>query len=106
MKIAILYVSITGNTEKAAGYIQEGICEAGGIDVRLMNLAREETLDLDFIKDSRAVIFGTPTYVANISWQIKKGSIRSGAATSPANSGRLLPLPTPRMAEQMWQFCA
>jgi NAD(P)H dehydrogenase (quinone) len=72
VKITILYVSITGNTEKVAGYIQEGICTVGDIEVKLMNLAKEETLDLDFMNESKTVIFGTPTYVANMSWQMKK----------------------------------
>lgn len=72
MKISILYVSITGNTEKVAGYIQEGIRTVGNIEVKLMNLTKKETLDLNFINESRTVIFGTPTYVANMSWQMKK----------------------------------
>jgi NAD(P)H dehydrogenase (quinone) len=72
VKITILYVSITGNTEKTAEYIKEGILSAGEIEVRLMNLASEETIDHDFIEASRAVIFGTPTYVANMCWQLKK----------------------------------
>lgn len=72
MNITILYVSITSNTEKVAGYIREGICTVGDINVKLMNLAKEETLDFDFIKESKAVIFGSPTYVANMSWQMKK----------------------------------
>jgi len=95
MKITILYVSITGNTEKAAGYIQEGISAVNNIEVRLMNLAREETLDYDFINESKAIIFGTPTYVANMSWQMKKWfdtdwnchlSGKLGAAFATANA--------------------
>ena len=72
MRITILYVSVTGNTEKVAGYIKEGICSVGDIEVRLMNLVKKETMDKDFIESSKAVIFGTPSYVANMSWQMKK----------------------------------
>lgn len=72
MKITLLYVSVTGNTETAAGYIKQGICETGGMEARLMNLVNEETLDFDFIRDSRAVVFGTPTYAANMAWQMKR----------------------------------
>jgi NAD(P)H dehydrogenase (quinone) len=72
MKITILYVSVTGNTEKVAGYIKEGLCSTGKVEVKLMNLVKEESLDVEFIKASRAVVFGTPTYVANLSWQMKK----------------------------------
>ncbi len=72
MKITVLYVSVTGNTEKVAGYIKEGLSSTGRVEVKLMNLIKEETLDTGFIKASRAIVFGTPTYVANISWQMKK----------------------------------
>lgn len=72
MKISILYVSTTGNTEKAAGLIREGILSAGDIDVRLMNIANDEPLDAAFMKESAAVIIGTPTYAANMAWQLKK----------------------------------
>jgi NAD(P)H dehydrogenase (quinone) len=72
LKITILYVSQSGNTEKAACHIREGILSAGDIDVRLMNIADENPLDAEFIKESSAVIIGTPTYVANMAWQLKK----------------------------------
>jgi NAD(P)H dehydrogenase (quinone) len=72
VKITILYVSVTGNTEKVAGYIQEGILSTGNVEVKLMNLVKAETVDKDFINASRAVVFGTPTYVANMSWQMKQ----------------------------------
>ncbi|UWG97595.1 MAG: flavodoxin family protein [Candidatus Dehalobacter alkaniphilus] len=72
MKITVLYVSVTGNTEKMAGYIEEGIEETGCVEVRLMNLAQEETMDYGFIEDSKAVIIGTPAYVADMCWQLKK----------------------------------
>lgn len=72
MKIAILYVSSTGNTEKAAQLIRDGIVQAGDIEVRLMNLENEDTVDTEFVKGSDAVIIGTPTYAASFCWQIKK----------------------------------
>ncbi len=72
MKIAILYVSVTGNTEKMAAYIKEGICENSDMEVKLINLTEEESMDLDFIQGSDAVIIGTPVYVADMCWQLKK----------------------------------
>lgn len=72
MKIAILYFSETGNTEKMAGYIKKGVLQAGNFDVKLMNLKNEENIDIEFINASSAVIFGTPCYVANTCWQMKK----------------------------------
>lgn len=72
MKIAIIYHSSTGNTEKAAGFIKEGLLKSGDIDVRLMNIEKEDSLDIDFIHSCSGVIIGTPTYAASMSWQVKK----------------------------------
>lgn len=74
MKISVLYISISGNTEKAAEFIKEGILDlgAGDISVKLMNLANEDSLDNDFINESAAVIIGTPTYSGSMTWQLKK----------------------------------
>jgi NAD(P)H dehydrogenase (quinone) len=72
MKISILYVSETGYTEKAAGLIKEGILGAGAIDVKLMNIIGDQASDPEFLKESAAVIIGTPTYAANMAWQLKK----------------------------------
>ena len=71
MKITILYFSDTGNTEKMGHAIAEGIKQTGDIDVRMMNLKDEANIDVDFVNDSKAVIFGTPTYVASMCWQLK-----------------------------------
>jgi NAD(P)H dehydrogenase (quinone) len=72
MKISILYVSETGCTGKAAGLIKEGILSAGDFEVRLMNIIGSQSPDPDFLKASDAVIIGTPTYAANMAWQLKK----------------------------------
>lgn len=73
MKITILYFSQTGNTEKMAGVIRDGIIEFDkDIEVSLMNIINEDRIDKDFLNDSSAVIFGTPTYVASTCWQMKK----------------------------------
>lgn len=73
MKITILYFSQTGNTEKMAGVIRDGISEYDtGIEVALMNISCDENIDKGFLNDSSAVIFGTPTYVAGTCWQMKK----------------------------------
>ena len=71
MKISIIYFSETGNTRQVAEYIEEGAESVEATEVRLFNL-KEEALDYDYIADSKAVIFGTPTYCANMCWQMKK----------------------------------
>lgn len=72
MKISILYVSKSGNTEKVAEFIKEGIVSAGDIDVKLINLDGDGPLEVEFIKESTAVIIGTPTYSGSMAWQLKK----------------------------------
>ncbi len=73
MKITILYLSITGNTEKMAHHIKNGILKAdNAIEVKLMNLKEDSGIDVEFLNDSSAVIFGTPSYAANLCWQLKK----------------------------------
>lgn len=69
MKIAIVFHSQTGNTKKIAEFILQGIEKAGDIEVKLMEL---EEMDYDFIKESKCVVFGTPTYYASMAWQMKK----------------------------------
>jgi len=72
VKISIVYVSESGNTEKVAGFIRTGAEQVPETELRLFNLAKYESVDEAFINDSAAVIFGTPTYVANMCWQMKK----------------------------------
>ena len=92
MKISILYSSRTGKTERVAKLIEEGVKRVQGIEVKAMNL---NEIDKEFIDDSKGIIFGTPTYYANMSWEMKKWIDESssfnlegklGAAFSTANS--------------------
>lgn len=73
MKIAIVYLSETGNTEKMASYIQNGIIDVDNtIEVKLINIKDDKDIDTDFINSCCAVIFGTPCYAANMCWHLKK----------------------------------
>lgn len=92
MKISILYSSKTGKTERVAKLIEEGVKRVQGIEVKLM---KSDEVDKEFITDSNGIIFGTPTYYANMSWEMKKWIDESssfnlegklGAAFSTANS--------------------
>lgn len=69
MKVSILYHSETGNTAKVADFIAEGIKKSGNIEVKCMSI---QNIDIDFMQESSALIFGTPTYLASLSWQMKK----------------------------------
>ena len=72
MKISIIYFSATGNTEQTAKMIAAGMESVENTEVRFFNLPDEESWDKDFINESKAVVFGTPTYYANMCWQMKQ----------------------------------
>lgn len=67
-KISVIYHSETGNTKKMAELIYEGAIREG-CDVKVMGV---DDLDKDYIKDSKAVLFGSPTYYGTMSWRMKK----------------------------------
>lgn len=69
MKISILYFSKTGHTKEMANVIANGIRKVPNIEVGVFAL---DSIDDKFLLDSKAVVFGTPTYYANTCWQIKK----------------------------------
>ena len=67
--ISIIYYSKTGKTLDMAKEIEKGMKCIENIEVGIFEV---DNIDYDFINESRAVIFGTPTYYANTCWQIKK----------------------------------
>lgn len=69
MKLSIIYFSKTGTTRKMAEYIAEGMKTHKGFDVGIFDI---NDIDYSFLAESKAVVFGTPTYYANTCWQIKK----------------------------------
>lgn len=69
MKVTILYYTKTGNTRQAAELIREGILQSGDFTVKLMEV---DQIDREFLTDSCAVVFGSPTYSANFAWQLKR----------------------------------
>lgn len=70
MKISIIYFSSTGKTASMAGVIAAGIKKASAdIEVGIFPL---DSVDVDFVNSSAAVIFGTPDYYAAESWQLKQ----------------------------------
>ena len=94
-KILVVYYSKSGNTEKMAGLIAEGI-EKGGVRAdtrRVQDVAVEELLEYD------GIISGSPTYYGGMAWEMKKfidGTLKlhgkldgkvGGAFTSAANIG-------------------
>lgn len=71
-RISMIYFSESGNTEQVAQWIRDGVLEVPNTEVRLFNLKDTEDPDQEYVEACDAVIFGTPTYVANMCWQMKK----------------------------------
>jgi NAD(P)H dehydrogenase (quinone) len=69
MKIAIIFHSESGNTEKVAGLIAEGARQCEGIEVKTMRI---DEVDESFVAEAKAVFLGTPSYGGTYSWQMKK----------------------------------
>jgi flavorubredoxin len=66
-KILILYYSRTGNTEKMAKAVSEGIKALPGFEVELTYHANPESL-----KDYDAIVVGVPTYHHDMTMDIKQ----------------------------------
>ena len=69
MKIAIIYHSETGNTERMARLVVEGCESVEGVEARCMSI---DDVDDDYVTESSAVILGSPTYEGSCTWQMKR----------------------------------
>ncbi|MDR3600584.1 MAG: flavodoxin domain-containing protein [Desulfosporosinus sp.] len=69
MKIAVVYYSKTGNTQKVADLIAEGANKIPNVEVKCMSI---EALDNDFLTEVKAVIIGSPTIAGTFAWQLKQ----------------------------------
>ncbi len=67
-RVSIIYHSETGNTSKMAELVAEGVKKAG-CEAMTMSV---DALNTEYIQQSRAVLFGSPTYYGTTSWQMKK----------------------------------
>lgn len=69
MKIAVIYHTESGNTAEVAKLIKTGAEKVNDVDVKNMEF---RNIDEDFVNEAKAVIMGTPTYLADFTWQLKK----------------------------------
>jgi len=67
MKIAVIYDSKTGNTEKMAKAIAEGAGKVAEVEVKKIG----EAFPLTMLADVDGVIFGSPVFYADISNEMK-----------------------------------
>jgi NAD(P)H dehydrogenase (quinone) len=68
MKISVVYFSKSGNTKTMAEKIVEGIQSVEGMEVKVFSL---DEIDEQFVKDSRCIILGTPTYIGTMTGAVK-----------------------------------
>lgn len=69
MKIAIVYYSKSGNTQKVADLVAEGAKKIEKVEVKSMSI---EAIDDDFLTEAKAVIFGSPTIAGTFAGQLKQ----------------------------------
>ncbi len=67
-KVLITYYSRTGNTEKMAKLIAEGV-EAGGVEAVTKRV--QDTI-VDELAEYDGIIAGSPTYYGSMAWELKK----------------------------------
>jgi len=67
MKIVVIYDSKTGNTEKIAHAVAEGINKVADVEVKKIG----EAFPLTILADVDGVVFGSPVYYADISNNMK-----------------------------------
>ncbi len=73
MKASVIYHSVTGNTKKMGERIVKGMNSAEGVEARAFPI---EDVDVEFARESRCIVFGSPIYVAHISSQMMEYLIK------------------------------
>ena len=81
MKAAIIYHSVTGNTQRMGEVIAQGMASVDGTEVRTFPI---NAVDFDYVKDCQCVIFGSPIYAAHITGDMTVFLQQSGKKLSLA----------------------
>lgn len=74
-KVAIVYFSGYGHTQKQAEAVKEGVVSVSGSIVELIRIDAEGNLSdaaWEMLVASDGIIFGSPTYMGGVAWQFKK----------------------------------
>lgn len=71
MKIAIVYDSGFGHTDKLAKAVAEGARQVGETEVSLIHVGQVTDYPWDELAQADAIIFGSPTYNSGISAKLK-----------------------------------
>ena len=70
-KVAVIYHSGFGHTKRQAEAVLSGADSVSGVEAKLYTVA-EAGEDIDVFDDADAIVFGCPTYMGNVSADMKK----------------------------------
>lgn len=76
MRLAVIYDSKTGNTKQAAEWIAEGMNEVSGVEAKALSI---ESCDEEFVKESKGIVVGCPSYAASMTPDMHKWLFGNGA---------------------------
>ena len=65
--MAVIYHSVTGNTKNMGEHIVKGMNSVESVDAKSFPI---EAVDLEFVKEAKCVVFGSPIYAAHITGQM------------------------------------
>ncbi|MDD3253140.1 MAG: NAD(P)H-dependent oxidoreductase [Lachnospiraceae bacterium] len=68
MKLSVIYHSESGNTQKMAEAVVEGMNKVEGAEAKCFSI---DEADEDWIKESSCIVVGTPVYYAEMSGKVK-----------------------------------
>jgi len=71
INIAVIYHSGFGHTKRQAEAVMQGAGDVAGVNVSIYSVV-EAGEDIDQFDDADAIIFGCPTYMGNVSADMKK----------------------------------
>lgn len=75
MKMAVIYDSVTGNTQQAAAWIAEGMTNFNGVEVRVYHI---EEVDEAFVSECKGVVIGCPSYMASMTPNMREWLMKAG----------------------------
>ncbi len=75
MKLAVIYDSKSGNTKQAAEWIVAGMSEITGIEAKSFHF---QSVDEEFVKESKGVVIGSPSYLALMTPALHEWLLSSG----------------------------
>ena len=75
IKLSVIYDSKTGNTKQAAEWIAEAMNEIAGCEASAFSI---QAADTDYIKESKGVVIGSPSYAAAMTPDLHAWLLASG----------------------------